>query len=374
VRSALALRLSLLPLALASQWAGSLFPEWVERLYAQGLYPFVARLGSLSGALPFSLGELALVAALLWTVWRVARFLKELWRSGGRRFRVLAAAAVNAAFVAGIVYAAFLLLWGFNYYRQPFAVAAGLGQASARVEPDELAALAQELVEAANEARAQVNEDERGVARIDGGPRAALRRALAAVHEAAGRHPFVARPGGAPKAVVLSEMMSYLGLSGIFSPYTVESNVNRTLPEFELPFSACHELAHQAGLAFEGEANYFAYVATRGEAGADFRYSGALNAAFYALGALRQVDAPRARSLGERWSEAVRRDLKALSAWNARYRGPAQRASRAVNDAYLRAHGQPDGVRSYGRMVDLLVLERRARVSAEAAPSAASGA
>jgi hypothetical protein len=31
-----------------------------------------------------------------------------------------------------------------------------------------------------------------------------------------------------------------------------------------------------------------------------------------------------------------------------------------VNDAYLKSQGQAQGVRSYGRMVDLLLAERRA--------------
>jgi hypothetical protein len=34
--------------------------------------------------------------------------------------------------------------------------------------------------------------------------------------------------------------------------------------------------------------------------------------------------------------------------------------ARAVNHTYLRAQGQPEGVASYGRMVDLLIAERRA--------------
>ena len=32
-----------------------------------------------------------------------------------------------------------------------------------------------------------------------------------------------------------------------------------------------------------------------------------------------------------------------------------------MNDAYLKSQGQKEGVRSYGRMVDLLLAERRAR-------------
>jgi len=36
-----------------------------------------------------------------------------------------------------------------------------------------------------------------------------------------------------------------------------------------------------------------------------------------------------------------------------------------VNDAYLKTQGQADGVRSYGRMVDLLLAERRTAGAAQ---------
>jgi hypothetical protein len=160
--------------------------------------------------------------------------------------------------------------------------------------------------------------------------------------------------------VLLSTPLSYLGISGIYLPFTAEANVNDILPDSQLPFTAAHELAHQGGVAPEDEANFLAYVACTLHPDADFRYSGALNAALYALGALSQGDAERARRQWK-WSPAVRRDLAALTAWNERYRGPAETAARAVNDAYLKTQGVAEGVRSYGRMVDLLVLERRAR-------------
>jgi hypothetical protein len=160
--------------------------------------------------------------------------------------------------------------------------------------------------------------------------------------------------------VLLSTGMSYLGITGIYLPFTAEANVNVIVPDSQLPFTACHELAHQGGIAPEDEANFLAYAACVRHPDVDFRYSGAFNAALYALGALSQVDAGRAREQA-RWSPAVRRDIKALQEWNERYQGPAEEAPRAVNDAYLKTQGVGEGVRSYGRMVDLLVLERRAR-------------
>jgi hypothetical protein len=202
-------------------------------------------------------------------------------------------------------------------------------------------------------------EDGRGVGRLDGGVRPTLSRSLEAVRGSSERYAALHAPSAPPKRVVLSIGLSYLGLSGIFMPFTAEANVNVDLPDSQLPFTACHELAHQGGIAPEDEANFVAYAACVQHPHADLRYSGALNAALYALGALAQSDPQSARRQGQ-WSPAVRRDLAALTEWNERYRGPAERVSRAVNDAYLKTQGEAEGVRSYGRMVDLLILERRA--------------
>jgi hypothetical protein len=316
-----------------------------------------------TGGVPFSVGEALLLAAgaaaLAWIV-RVAGRLRA---GAGQRLRLAAAAAARVLVAAGVVYLAFLVSWGLNYHRPAFAVVTGLGGATTGVAVGELEALGAELVAAANEARAAVAEDAHGVGRLEGGVPSTLTRAVAAVRLASERYAAVRAPFTRPKRVFLSTGLSYLGISGIYLPFTAEANVNDIVPDSQLPFTAAHELAHQGGIAPEDEANFVAYVACTRHPDADFRYSGALNAALYALHALSQADAERARALHAKWSPAVRRDLAALTEWNERYRGPAETAARAVNDAFLKTQGVPEGVRSYGRMVDLLILERRTRAS-----------
>ena len=56
----------------------------------------------------------------------------------------------------------------------------------------------------------------------------------------------------------------------------------------------------------------------------------------------------------------MQRDLAERAEHWAQYEGPVQEASNAANDAYLKANNQSDGMRSYGRMVDLLLAEQRA--------------
>jgi uncharacterized protein DUF3810 len=161
--------------------------------------------------------------------------------------------------------------------------------------------------------------------------------------------------------MVASRVFSYLGITGIFFPWTGEPNVNADVPDPDIPFAIAHEMAHARGFAREEEAGYVGYLACGFHPDADFRYSGVLAASIYALNALGGVDRAGHRELQDRRSPAVRRDLRALQEWSDRYSGRISRASRSINNAYLRSQGQAEGVRSYGRMVDLLVAERRAR-------------
>jgi hypothetical protein len=351
---------ALLLAALLLRGVAAIAPSSVERLYAQRLYPALARgLGLLTGGLPFSLAEVTLGCAVALAGWRCVRFARRLQRSRGRRARALLAGTANlAAWIAG-AYLAFLLLWGLNYQRESFAVAAGLGPAAITASAEELTGLAEELVARTNATRITVGEDARGRLALVGGVAGALARAGSGVRAAADAYAPLRGPFGTPKPVLLSAGLSHLGISGVFFPFTGEANVNATLPAAQVPFTATHELAHQGGFAREDEANYLAWVACRLHGDADFRYSGALNAALYVLRELRGVDAPRHATLSARLSPAVQRDLDALREWSERYRGRAQEVSRKVNDAYLKAQGEPEGVRSYGRMVDLLILERR---------------
>jgi hypothetical protein len=366
--------LAALPAAVALQWAASRAPDLVERAYGRRLYPPIARsVAAVTGRIPLSVGEVLVVAAAGALVVWLGALAVRLWRGRGARRRLLLVSAARLGSLGGAGYLVFLLLWGLNYHRPPLAVTAGLGEATAAVSVEELEHLCADLVAAANRTRAAVREDPQGVGRLQGGVRDALARAVPAVAAAASAYAPLSAPFARPKPVLLSTGMSYLGITGIYLPFTAEANVNAIVPASQLPFTGCHELAHQGGIAPEDEANFLAYAACVRHPDADFRYSGALNAALYALGALAGVDAGRATRLAQ-WSPAVRRDLDALRAWNERYRGPAETAARAVNDAYLKAQGVPEGVRSYGRMVDLLVLERRRATRAPASPGPPTGA
>jgi len=66
-------------------------------------------------------------------------------------------------------------------------------------------------------------------------------------------------------------------------------------------------------------------------------------------------------ALRNSFSEGVIRDLDALNIYWEKYDTPIEDFSSSVNNTYLKANMQQDGVRSYGRMVDLLIAEYRSR-------------
>jgi hypothetical protein len=305
---------------------------------------------------PFSVAELLLVAAIVIAVGRVFLGLRE----GRRRGALVAAAAAllaDAVLAAGTLYFIFLILWGLNYRRQPFAETAGLDTRPATVA--ELASLSEALVEEANRLRESVAEDPSGVMRLRSGPGPAFEQVAAGYRAAAARYPALAGRCGRPKLARLSPVLARLGITGIYSPFTGEPHVNATLPDPELPVSAAHELAHERGFAREDEANYLGYLACRLSPDPDLRYAAMLSASIHAQNALFDPDRRAFARVEARRSAGVRRDIKALVAWSRRYEGPMTEVGERVNDAYLKAQGERAGVRSYGRMVDLLLAERR---------------
>jgi hypothetical protein len=345
---------------LVARTAASRHPAVVEDLYARRLYPPVARAVSfVTGRLPFSLAEVGVVVGLL-AILILSGRLVVTWK----RRPLLLRMARLAATAAGVVLA-FDLLWGFNYDRQPVSTLLHYDVSPGR--PEDLAALARDLIAEASRLREGLPEDEHGVLRLTDGRDGALERArLGFAGNTLGQRLPVPAVAGRPKLVLLSPAMSYLGIAGIFIPFTCEANVNATLPEWEIPFTAAHELAHQRGFAREEEANYVGYLACRAHPDRDFRYSGVFRASLYALAALAHADREAYSRLRGGLSDALRRDLAALAAWHVRYASRLSEVQERVNDTYLKTQGQAQGVQSYGQVVDLLLAERRAATSAGA--------
>lgn len=162
------------------------------------------------------------------------------------------------------------------------------------------------------------------------------------------------------KSVMLSEPMSYTHITGVYSFFTGEANININFPDYTIPYTAAHELAHQRGIAREDEANFIAFLVCMESNDPYIRYSGYLNLYEYVASALYSASPKQYWTVHATLPEEIHGEQAAYSLFFDKYRdNVAADISEATNNAYLQSQGASEGTRSYGMVVDLAVAYYR---------------
>ena len=157
------------------------------------------------------------------------------------------------------------------------------------------------------------------------------------------------------KGVGFSAGLSYLGLTGIYTYYTGEANVNTQYPDYKLIFTSAHELAHQRGILRENEANFMAYLALETSEDIYFQYCAALNMYQYMSSALYRTNADLYYEIASGLSDIPRGDILRSNAIAIEYGDTfIEHISDFVNDLFLKSNGT-EGIVSYGKVVRLAI-------------------
>lgn len=328
-------------------------PQLTERYFSRNIFRWLSvPIGFLTSLLPFSLTEILVIAGLPLLLALVVFWIVRMVR-GPERVTVLGRSARVLAWVFSGLYLLFMLLHGFNYARLP--VAASFSLPVRERSAAELAATTSWLAGMTVELRQTRSEDGNGVFTLAMGTAETLKAASAGFTAAAAEKPLLAGIDIRPKGVLLSRYWSYTGITGMYFPFLVEANVNIDVMPSQIPAVALHEIAHTRGFAREDEADFLAFFTGIHHPHADFAYSVFLNTTVRCLNFLYSADRDAYDEAVQILSEDVRRDLQANSSYWRQFEGPVREVSTQVNHAYLQANLQQDGVRSYGRMVDLVL-------------------
>lgn len=302
--------------------------------YARHVYPLlVAVIGGFFGLFPFSVVENTLylivyVVAYAWRFWREPR-------------RVLA----RMTFWVGLLLFLYTSNCGVNYYAAPFSEYAGL-EAGA-YSKEELQELCEFLTKRVNETALEERYvDNRWAWREE---------SVRAMQQVGKKFPVLGGFYPEPKEVRMSSILSVQQLCGIYSPFTIEANYNKYMPSYNIPHTMCHELSHLKGFMREDEANFIGYLACVESERQAFRYSGYLTGWVYAGNALARADWDAYADLYGQLCEQAKEDLRKNNAFWDKYEGKVAEVANQMNDVYLKANDQSDGVQSYGRMVDLML-------------------
>lgn len=355
----------LLPLSYLILFIARKNPDIVEHILIHNLYRWISLgINSITGLFPFSVGELLipiiLIIAILILIRSVIHFIKQT----KNRKSILTKFILNTVCLFSVIFFIYTTLCKVNYYRYPISYYSGLTIEKSTVE--ELYQLCIKLADQANHLRSQIQyEDENGITMVT---KNGLKKDFQQVSKTAKesyqniskQYPILGGSYSGPKPMIFSELMSYMETTGIFFTFTMESNVNINVPEYTIPSTIAHELAHLRGFMKEDEANYIAYITCMQSDDIAFQYSGAMDGLIYATNQLYQQDKTLYLKVRDQYSPAVLRDLKASSTYWTPYRdNPVGKVADKINDTYLKSNNHPDGVKSYGQMVDLLLAEYR---------------
>lgn len=338
------LGIGFLLLFLANSYQG--FADW----YAVNVYALLTgTLGRVLGIIPFSVAEIMLYLLLFALIANLIYVLAGLIRrkSGGTRLlQFLSRIMVTAS----VLFCLYIMCCGVNYRRISFAGHAGIEESNYTV--DELSELCLILTQDVNRLSQQLVRDNNGTMVLLGNEQQEAAAAMAKLGQE-----FEALSGTypQPKKLVNPWILSIQKLSGIYSPFTMEANYNGAMTDYNIPFTACHELAHLKGFMEEEEANFIAYLACSGSDNEMFQYSGALTAWIYNTNALRKADKEVYREVCAKLCDEAKADLKENNTYWKQFEGKVAEVANRVNDHYLKVNGQAEGVVSYGRMVDLMI-------------------
>ena len=325
------------------------FADW----YSSHIYTvFVNVIGRVMGQFPFSVSEILLYVLLGYVLWWIVKRITL--RCMGRKVKwKIKEGFISLFLLASVLFFLYALNCGVNYYRETFSESEGIVTREYSVE--ELKEVCRWLTDKVNETADQVYRDANGRMTLESVN--VEQDAVASMEDLSEEYKALQGFYPRPKALVNHWILSVQNLTGVYSPFTVEANYNAGMVDYNIPFTACHELSHLRGFMEEKEANYIGFLACIGSDTEAFRYSGYLMGWIYCTNVLYQEDYDAWEELRGELKDGVLSDLRANSAFWAKYDTAVAEVSDRINDTYLKANGQQEGVESYDRMVDLIVTE-----------------
>ena len=323
-------------------------------------YPFQQARIVLLGWVPFSVGDVLYVAGGMWLLYTVVRWVYYLIKFREHKQR-LAASVLDTINATLFVYLFFLLGWGANYAKRPLYEYWGMDNPVYKTREERRAADSLMLIAYNDFLVKRLNVFAPQYRNL---PLNEVNERSKAFYQHY-TNSKVKMHGLDVKRSLFGYFMERVAVDGYYNPFTGEGQINGRLPGFVLPFIVCHEMAHQAGIAAEGDANLMAYALGTQTADPSFNYSAYLNIWLYANSRLYRRDSVTAKRFESQLNKLTKAHLDTLEELSKKYDNEASRYSTEFYDNYLKMQHQKEGIRSYGNVVTsawLLELNRNAAV------------
>lgn len=322
------------------------FPDAIERYYSSSIYVGICWvLHPALNLIPFSIGDVFYIVIIIYGLYALVKIIRLLIL---KRFRQGFIYLLKLAIALQVLIIVFYLFWGMNYFRPSAAKRLSLQDTSYTFDDIKLVTLM--LIDSANATRSCLTVED-----LQQDNAAIYQNAVNAIDMLGKKtkgfpaiHPHI-------KSSSLTFFMNYLGTEGYYNPFTSEAQMNYQMPIFLRPFTACHEMTHQMGFGGEDEANFGGFVAGIASHDRLTRYSAYYSGMEEFLFTTFRKDSLIYKQMRAHISPLVMADRKADRLYWKSFESKAGIFSSILYDKYLKTNNQPQGIKTYNRMIRLVM-------------------
>jgi hypothetical protein len=341
----LIIALSIMPQYLLIKWLSN-YPEFIESYYSHGMYPYISKLFRfMLGWIPFSFGDLVYAFAIIYIIRWVFKNFKRIKTDTKHWF-----ADVFSAI--SILYFAFHLFWGLNYYRVPLNKSLDL---KSEYTTEQLFEVTKKLIEKSNTIHYNIIKNDSMPIAIPYSKSDILNMVPLGYKNLEKDYPYFEYSPKSIKKSLFSLPLTYMGFSGYLNPLTNESQVDALIPVYIFPTTATHEVAHQLGYAAENEANFIGCLAAINHDDKYFKYSGYTFALRFCLNEIYRRDEAQFDSITKTVHKGILKNYEEMRTFWDTYENPAEPIFKKTYSSYLKANKQSKGMESYSYVVALFV-------------------
>jgi len=322
------------------------FPVIVP-LYSHYIFvPYQWLRGLLFGYLPFSLGDILYYLLVLWVIYTVVKWLKLLlnFRRDKERL-VVSLLKMITTLVFG--YLLFFLGWGGNYNKPPLGKTWGLENLNT----------ARKILQGGNQQISEkndliafdtflINQLNTYAPHFNALPVKEL-NTRACEYYRLYTDTRLKQYGLGIKPTLLGWLLDGIDLDGYYNPFTGEGQYYNKQPAYSMPELFTHEIAHQAGIAAEGDANLLSYAVCTASGDSSFCYSAYLNAWQLTNERLSLIDSGLASNLEQQLNKLTRAQLDVIDQLSKKDDNETGYFFNKLFDGFLKTQSQKDGLDDY---------------------------
>lgn len=318
----------------------SLFPEFTQAIYQNGLFAFYRILWDNS----IAYSPIPLVVVLVIALTFLAQRFFSTW-ANDKKWSVLLRTLCSSV---GFLIFWFYFLWGYNYHAP--SLKSRLALPESEVNQSDLVNFLDFTIAKASTIRSSLGNSDWNDEWLPEEPMTSLRLALE------GELSTLQYPTSGSvrcREIGAGGFMRRMGILGIYLPFVGEGHVDATQTSLTQYFSATHEMSHGYGITDEGEANFAAWLAMTRSKEAVYQYMAQLELMRYLLHDLYRMNEAEYIEVREKLPPLLASDLNLIRENSQQYPGFFPAFSEAMNNLYLQSQGVEAGVDSYGEFVNL---------------------